>query len=71
MCQKVPPTKWFQLGLQLNIGEHDLNVIRVNNPRDVDTCILEMFKTWLSTTPSASYTDLREALSRIAGGISI
>ena len=65
VCLKVPPTKWYQLGLQLNISERELDVIKVNNPVNVDGCILEMFRTWLSNTSNASYADLGEALNRI------
>ena len=65
MCLKVPPTKWYQLGLQLNISERELDVIKVNNPVNVDGCILEMFKTWLHNTADASYAGLGEALNRI------
>ena len=65
VCLKVPPTTWYDLGLQLNISEQDLDVIKANNPGDIKTCLREMFKTWLSTTAGASYADLGEALSRI------
>ena len=62
---KVPPTKWYQLGLQLNLSEHQLDVIKANNAGNVETCILEMFKAWLSKTAGASYAELGSALNRI------
>ena len=65
VCLKVPPTKWYQLGLQLNISEHKLDVIKANNEGNVETCILEMFKVWLSNTAGASYAELGSALNRI------
>ena len=65
ICLKVTPTKWYPLGLHLNISEIELDKIRANHSADVDTCILEMFKTWLRNTPDASYTELNDALDRI------
>ncbi|KAL5516560.1 hypothetical protein EMCRGX_G001928 [Ephydatia muelleri] len=65
VCLKVPPTKWYQLGLQLNLSEHQLDVIKANNAGNVETCILEMFKAWLSNTAGASYAELGSALNRI------
>eukprot|EP00731_Ephydatia_muelleri_P004602 Em0002g778a len=64
-CLKVTPTKWYRLGLQINISENELDKIKANNPTDVDSCILEMFKTWLRNTPDATYAELKDALDRI------
>ena len=65
VCLKVTPTKWYRLGLQLNISENELDKIKANNSTDVDSCILEMFKTWLRNTPDATYAELKDALDRI------
>eukprot|EP00731_Ephydatia_muelleri_P004490 Em0002g666a len=64
-CLKVTPAKWYRLGLQLNISENELDKIKANNSTDVDSCILEMFKTWLRNTPDATYAELKDALDRI------
>ena len=64
-CLKVIQTNWYDLGLQLNINENELDKIKANNPTDVDSCILDMFKTWLKNTPDATYAELKDALDRI------
>lgn len=58
-------TKWYKLGLQLNISEHELETIKENNPKDNDSCKREMFKKWLEETPHASYSELKDALVKI------
>ena len=40
-------------------------MIKANNPTDVDSCILEMFKTWLRNTLDATYAELKDALKSI------
>ena len=54
---RVAPTKWYYLGLELNISAIELDKIKANNTADIDLCKLEMFKTWLSNTPDATYTE--------------
>ena len=62
---KVPPTKWYQLGLQLNLDERKLDMIKTNNQANVEACIMEMFKEWLKNTADASYAELESALNRM------
>ena len=66
VCIEVPPDKWFQLGLQLNIPKHQLDVIRANNPTNVNNCIMEMFSAWLNgAAGGVTYAELEGALIRI------
>ena len=58
-------SRWYLLGLQLGVDEHDLEMIEKNYPRDVDTCKLKMFGAWLRTDPSATYEKLARALAAI------
>lgn len=58
----LPVINWFDLGLQLNIPEDNLNIIKHNNPTDMKTCRREMFSAWLESDPDASYGQLVNAL---------
>ena len=58
---------WYTLGLQLQVRTSTLDSIRVQfqNPRDQ---LLEMLKTWLTTSDSTHWTTLTDALrSRSVG----
>ena len=59
--------KWYHLGLQLNFRVKKLDDIRVqfHNPRDQ---LLEMLKTWLTTSDKPRWKSLTDALrSRTVG----
>ena len=58
----LPIINWFDLGLQLNISEDNLNIIKQNNPNDTKACRREMFSAWLEIDPDASYRQLVDAL---------
>ena len=59
--------QWYPLGLQLRVRANMLDSIRLQfqNPRDQ---LLEMLKTWLTTSNSTNWTTLTDALrSRSVG----
>ena len=59
--------QWYQLGLQLKVKTGTLDRIRAqfSDPRDQ---LLEMLKTWLTTSDNTSWKTLTEALrSRSVG----
>ena len=58
-------TWWIDLGLELNVSNNDLQVIKVNNCDDVNTCCRIMFEKWLRMTPNASWNQLIIALEAI------
>ena len=58
----VQVIRWYDLGLQLGVEDTELEVIKRNNPGDLETCRREMFRAWLRITPSPSYQQLVEAL---------
>ena len=58
----LPIINWFDLGLQLNISEDNLDIIKQNNPNDTKACRREMFSAWLEINPDASYRQLVDAL---------
>ena len=54
---------WKYLGLLLKVEKHLLDAIERNNPRDVDTCKMEMLDTWLNRSNAAdSAAELDAAL---------
>jgi len=59
---KVKVTNWYNLGLQLDIDDDELQAIGCNNPQDQDGCKRGMFRKWLKKSPQASYTQLIRAL---------
>ena len=58
-------SKWYNLGLQLEIEDKELEVIEENNRGDSDVCKRKMFQAWLRITPSPSYQQLVEALQTV------
>ena len=58
--------KWYDIGLEL-LGSHAaiLDVIKENNPKDVDKCCTEMFKEWLESKPNANWDQLIATLNAI------
>ena len=61
----VPVAEWYDLGLQLGIGDEDLDVIKRDNPGNLKACKREMFRAWLKITPNPSYQQLVEALTAV------
>ena len=61
--------KWHNLGTQLlsavDNGVDQLEIIGVNNPRDVEACCTEMFCFWLNNANDASWEKLVEAVKII------
>jgi len=58
-----PELKDLVIGLQLNLDEHDLHMIRESHS-DFSTQRREMFALWLRFDPSPSYQTLARALFR-------
>jgi len=57
--------KWYNLGLQLEIEDYDLQTIERNHPQDQEGCKRDMFRTWLNICPQASYRQLVQALVEV------
>ena len=45
------PSKWYSLGLLLNVPKSSLSTIRTNNPEYLD-CLYETLQEWLNQTDS-------------------
>ena len=61
--------RWRDLGIELlsavENGVEKLDIIRENNPRDVEACCTEMFQFWLDNANDASWRKLVEAVKII------
>ena len=58
---------WRDLGIEL-MGQDavaSLDVIRVDNPNNVEECCLRMFMEWRQRVPNASWKQLIEALREV------
>lgn len=58
-------TRWYELGLRLDIERYQLELIKKNNPGDTSQCVIDMFYHWLYNSLDASYHKLMEALCDI------
>ena len=58
----VQVNKWYDLGLQLELKDAELEVIKRENQGNLKACQREMFRVWLRMTPTPSYQQLVEAL---------
>ena len=58
-------SKWYLLGIQLNLSDKVLDQIETDHPRDSDNmrCCIKMFSEWLSQDAGASWFTLMAALS--------
>ena len=55
--------KWYQIGLQLRIPFHKLNVIMKDNNDKATACLTEMLQRWLtSVSPPPTWSGLVQAL---------
>ena len=61
----VKVKSWYRLGLELDIADYDLQIIKMNHPQDQEGCKRDMFRTWLRICPQASYRKLVQALVEV------
>ena len=55
--------RWKFIGIELGIGEHSLDAIEANYPRNVDDCLREMIHCWLkNVSPRPTRRAMRVAL---------
>ena len=59
---KVRVKIWYNLGLQLDIKDDDLDTIERNRPQDQEGCKRDMFKAWLRNCRQPSYRQLVQAM---------
>ena len=61
----IKVVEWYDLGLQLDIHDDELDVIQKDHRGDIRACRREMFKAWLKSFPTATYQQLVQALLNI------
>ena len=56
-------SKWYDIGLALNLDPSSLDVIRGENPGNTSSCLRSMLVVWLRTAePKPSWAGLKAAL---------
>ena len=56
-------TKWYDIGLELNIDAASLDAVQNDNPHNVQNCLRDMLKKWLRRSqPKPTWGALKEAL---------
>ena len=55
-------TKWYQLGMQLEIPPATLSTIEGDHPCDTQRCLTEVINRWLQNAPECSWAKLAEAV---------
>jgi len=59
-------TNWFELGLQLDFEVPELDIIRANNPLNVQSAKIALISCWLKDKKNPSWEKLAEALNNIS-----
>jgi len=57
--------KWRQLGAELGVGDHLMDIIEHNHPNNCETCCRKMLGEWLRRTPSACWEDLTTTVDKL------
>lgn len=67
LLHDVKTTSWFELGLNLNIEEDDMNIIQQNHRNDGHGALQATFRLWLKNCPRSecTWTSIVEALKAI------
>ena len=58
--------KWRQLGTQLNIDQHVMDIVECDNRNDCRSCCLKMFCKWLEINHVASWEDILTAVDSLS-----
>jgi hypothetical protein len=53
---------WFEVGLELGLAHHELEIIKMDHPNDTKTCIRKMWSLWLN---DGKLLDLKEVYEKI------
>ena len=62
LCEHIPiTTKWYQMGIQLNLSVKKLNEIEEES-KDTTDRMVKMFELWLDTNPQATRRQIVEIL---------
>ena len=59
-------SQWRELGTQLDVAQHLMNIIERDYPKDCKGCCIKLFSDWLDSNPSASWGDVITAVDGIS-----
>ena len=68
LCKNVIPiyaARWRDLGTELKIPNHHLDIIQTNNanhPSHSERCCREMLVRWMQITPKPTWNELQKAI---------
>ena len=62
---QLPVAKWYNLGLQLQVNQEELEKIQSKHPQDDRICQTKMFGVWLREIEHPNYQKLLRALVAI------
>ena len=63
--RQLPVTKWYNLGLQLEVNQEELEKIQSKHPQNDRICQTKMFGVWLREVENPNYEKLLKALAVI------
>ena len=63
--RQLPVTKWYNLGLQLEVNQEELEKIQSKHPQNDRICQTKMFGVWLRQVENPNYEKLLKALAAI------
>ena len=62
---RIWASKWRELGIQLNIDQHVMDIIERDNPSDCKSCCSKMFSKWLEINVFACWEDIITAVDNV------
>lgn len=68
LVRELKEVDWFELGIQLNVPQCELRIIKRQYYYDVIRCLTEMLDLWLHANPNASWAEIAVALKHSSQG---
>ena len=59
-------SKWKQLGAQLNVAQHLMDIIEQNHSDDCENCCGKMFAEWLNINCAPTWEDIINAVDNLS-----
>ena len=59
-------SKWRELGTQLDVAQHLMDIIERDHPNDCMGCCIKLFSDWLDSNLTASWGDVITAVDGIS-----
>ena len=68
LIRSVKTTKWYRLGLELDIDDHTMQEIEADTKHALhvtESALIRVFTTWLKIKENPTWNDISRALRRI------